>query len=376
MSIPDGMRDLIFGEARLTEELLSKLKNVYENSGYEPIMTPAVEYYDVFGTGSVIRQENMYKMTDTNGHLIVLRADNTMPIARVSATKLKGVEMPLKIYYNQNVYRTNTDFSGKKRENIQSGVEYIGANGIKSDLICLITAFDALESLGRDFKIEIGHVGFFNALISEITGDEKEIKMIRSYVDKKNTVSLNTLRGIPSIEKIRALPLLYGGSEVFKEAYDLAGSNKKAATAVEYTERLFNALDLAGYGKNLLVDMGIVQEMDYYTGVVFRGYMDKAGESILGGGRYDDLLSNFGHDIPAIGFGINVSGIADVMISEGKAFEGRKMTVVHFTNETLPSAVKYKNNNPFSELSPFESYEKTSKYAYEKGYDVIDAGNI
>jgi len=373
-NIPDGTRDLIFAEAELVTDTLNNLQTIYEKSGFRRVVTPTVEYYGVFEKSSAISQENMYKLTDTNGKLIVLRADNTMPIARVVSTKLRAEEMPLKVYYDQNVYRLNGDYSGKRRENVQSGVEYIGVGGIKSDIVCLLTAMEALSSFGRDFKIEIGHVGFFNALIEGMTDDRSEIDRIRSYVDRKNTVLLESI-DLPSMEKIRALPLLYGDGDIFERARELAAGNDKALACLAYVEELYKALAATGYGDNLLVDMGMVQEMDYYTGIVFRGYIEGAGESVLGGGRYDGLMENFGFASPAIGFAINVSEAVDVLLRSKAKESGRGGAVLHFDKDDLPTAIRSKGafeaSGIICELSPFEDYEQTEAYAKKNGMKVM-----
>ncbi|MBE6564914.1 MAG: ATP phosphoribosyltransferase regulatory subunit [Ruminococcaceae bacterium] len=373
-NIPDGTRDLIFSEAELVSDTLKTLQGIYEKNGFRRVMTPAIEYYGVFEKSSAISQENMYKLTDTNGKLIVLRADNTMPIARVASTKLRAETLPLKLCYDQNVYRLNGDYSGKRRENIQSGVEYIGVGGIKSDIVCLLTAMEALASFGRDFKIEIGHVGFFNALIEGMTDDREEIDRIRSYVDRKNTVSLDLI-DLPSMEKIRALPLLYGDGEIVARAKELAAGNEKALACLAYVEELYEALAATGYRDNLLVDMGMVQEMDYYTGIVFRGYIEGAGESVLGGGRYDGLMENFGFASPAIGFAINVSESVDVLLRARAKESGRSGVVLHFEKNDLPTAIRskgaFENSGILCELSPFEDYGQTEEYAKKNGMKVM-----
>lgn len=384
MNIPDGTRDILWDEAELYGEIQGKLSDVYRSGGFRPIITPALEYYDVFDySGQAIPQEEMYKLTDSNGRLIVLRADNTTPSARIAATRLRMMKPPYKLYYNQNVYRINTDFSGKRSETLQSGIEIIGSEGVKSDLACISTAFDALASLGIEYKIEIGHVGFYNAIIEELPISEDEKKLVRGYVDAKNAVSLELLhKNIPdeSFDKIRRIPLLYGGEEVFEEALGLAEDNKEARAAVEYVSGLFTVLKNAGYGDRVMVDMGMIHKIDYYTGVVFAGYVDGAGEPVLKGGRYDNLIANFteksgesmGASIPATGFAINVCLVADALGRKKTREESRKPDcVIHFSVETFAKAEKlreeYAASGKCAELSCFETFEETYEYAKSAG---------
>ncbi len=319
MNIPEGTRDIIYDDALVYEDISQRLSSVYAKNGFRPVMTPAVEYYDVFGfEGQPISQESMYKFTDMSGRLIVLRADNTTPLARVAATKLRSAQLPQKICYNQNIYRINSEHSGRRNEILQSGVEIIGAAGIKSDIICLAVALEALRSLGVDFKIEIGTVGFYNALIKELDLSEKETDIVREYVDTKNTVSLDLMKRRNGFEKIKRLPMLYGGEEVFDEAYSIAGDNAEAIEALDYIKKLYGALASSGYADNIMIDLGLVHKIDYYTGVVFRGYIEGAGEAVLSGGRYDNLINHFGYNAVATGFAINVGLCADTIIKNMK----------------------------------------------------------
>jgi len=362
-NIPDGTRDIIYGEATLYTEIFDKFSEVYENAGFKQIITPAIEYYDVFDyAGQSIKQEEMYKLTDNNGRLIVLRADNTTPAARVAATRLRNNGLPQKLYYNQNVYRITGDYSGKRNEIFQSGVEIIGCNGIKNDLICIMTAIDTLKALNIKFKIEIGHVGYFNALMNELQISDDDAELIRLYVNNKNAVSLNVMNKIKDYDRIRRIPFLFGGEEVFAESEKLAGDNEEALQALNYVRELYELLTAAGYGDNIMIDMGIVHQIDYYTGVVFGGYIEGAGEPVLTGGRYDNLINNFDYNVPATGFAINVCLVADAMknnIGDAKSNE----YIIHFTSDNINEAVKFHQAHSNSEYSGFDCYDETVNYA-------------
>lgn len=378
-TIPEGTRDLLYAEVQLYDRITDSLTKIYELSGFKKIQTPVVENYDLIATvNPSVEQENLYKLTDNTGRLLAIRPDNTTPIARVAATKLRNETLPQKLYYNQNIYRINGDYSGKRNEILQSGIELIGAVGLKADLLCIITALEALKSLNLKCKLEIGHVGFFNALLNELNLDEDEALMVRNFVESKNFVSLNMYEKNLQIEKIRRLPLLFGNDEVLLEAYRLAGENKEAVEALDYVKKLYQLLVDAGYGEYIMIDMGIVHKFDYYTGAVFRGYIENAGEPVLKGGRYDRLLANFEYDVPATGFAINVCAVADAFIKTSSLPELHKSdAIVHYDEKTFGAAIKvkkmYSEKNMICELSAFESREETYKYAAETNIpEVID----
>ena len=376
---PEGTRDLLYAEAELYDDLTRLFSKNYEMSGFRKVETPVIENYDLItAIDRSINQENLYKLTDNTGHLLALRPDNTTPIARIAATKLRNAELPQKLYYNQNIYRINTDYSGKRNEILQSGIELIGESGLKADLLCIMTALEALKSLGLKCKLEIGHVGFFNALLKELDLDDEEAATVRNFVEMKNFVSLNMFDKNLQNEKIRKLPLLYGDHEVFGEAAELASGNKEANDALNYVKKVYDLLDNAGYADEIMVDMGIVHKFDYYTGIVFRGYIESAGEPVLKGGRYDNLISAFGYDLPATGFAINVCAVADAIMKQlGFRKKESSKVIVHYDESTFRTAIKIKEEfmreNISCELSSFETSEEMYKYAEKMNISrVID----
>ena len=113
------------------------------------------------------------------------------------------------------------------------------------------------------------------------------------------------------------MPNLFGGIEVLDEVESLTG-NVRVLGATAYLRRLYQALDEAGYGDRIMIDLGLVHEMDYYTGIMFRGYIGGAGAAILAGGRYNALCAKFGKDMPAGGFGIDVESVADSLAGQSR----------------------------------------------------------
>ncbi len=361
-SVPDGMRDLIYDDAALLNATVKKLEEVYERNYYRPVITPGIEFLEVLDCGA-ISADTMYKLSDTSGRLIALRADNTTPIARIAATKLgeDTKKIPQKIYYSQDVFRCDKDYTGRRNEIRQSGVEIIGPGGLKSDICAISTALEALEAIGLPYKLEIGHVVFYNSLVDELDMTSEEKEELRRYVEAKNYVSLSFLKDSGAddgengkksekrkelYDRIRKVPLLFGNEEVFGKAKAVAGSNENASAAVEYVKNLYDIMQSAGYTNEIMVDFGIVHEIDYYTGIVFRGYVEGAGEAVLSGGRYDGFISNFGKDIPATGFAINVSAVSDALMKINKKNEKdevRNDVLIYFEPEDFPRARRFRS---------------------------------
>ena len=394
-NIPDGMRDMIGKETEPAAKLGQKLCGLYAKRGFEKAQTPALEYYDVFNFKSqTIPEENMFKLTDKSGRLVVLRPDNTTPMARIAATRLKNAPLPIKLYYNQNVYRVSHGYSGKRCEFTQTGIEIIGGDRKKTDIEALITAIRTLREISAFFggnikyNLEIGHAGFCKALLDSMDLERSELETVRRYVGAKSFSALDfgfdESDGAKkaALEKIRQLPRLYGSKEVLDKAREISQNNEKALDAVNYISEILDILEINGLSENVSVDMAIVNDMEYYTGLVFRGYIEYAGEPVLGGGRYDNLLSNFDIDAPATGFGVNLSVIADKLTrAVGTSEKNQKTVLVHYSDAKLLSrAVNYiENCGDVCTLSCFESLEAALEYAKSAGIEKtveITSGGI
>lgn len=319
---PPGTRDYLFEECAAAKAIERSVTAVFEAKGYQEVMTPGIEYYDMFTqAGSGIPQEQLYKLVGTGGRILVLRPDTTLPIARMVGARLKDAEMPIRLFYTQNVFRVSPLMCGSMDEIIQSGIELIGQSGAGADLEVISTAVQALGSLHiENFRIELGHAGFFKALVSELNVDDQAREQIRLSIESKNFALLGQLlddveesRGVRAI---RGLPRLFGGREVFAQAAKLCGGNKKAEKSLNYLEDTYNKLVETGFEGSISVDLGLVHRNDYYTGLVFRGYIEGSGVTVLSGGRYDRLLSEFGVDLPATGFAIENSALIPLMLEK------------------------------------------------------------
>jgi ATP phosphoribosyltransferase regulatory subunit len=282
--------------------------------GFSPLETPTLEYYDVFdGIPGGLDQTEMYKLFDSDGRILVMRPDLTIPMARVTATRLAGAVFPLRFCYRGQVFRTRQNFGGMRHEWTQCGVEIIGGDPGRADLDCLEAAVSVLlESGASRPKLELGQADFFKGLAEELSLDEAETELIRGYIEKK---SFGNVQGYlknrekplkPSgMEALMDLPWLFGGPEVLKKAR-VHTRHPKAAAALDQLEALYAALRRMGLGEYLSFDLGMVHQLGYYTGIIFRGYVKGAGDCVLSGGRYDRLLDRFGMDKKAVGFGVNV----------------------------------------------------------------------
>ena len=331
-----------------------------------------MEFYDLFlQSGNPMPQESMLKIIDRSGKIMVMRPDCTTPIARVAATKLKAVPLPQRLYYDQTVFRSGQEHKGGSSEIAQCGVELIGAAGRKADLEMVAMAVDALRACGlKQFHIELGHVGFFRDLAGRMDMPAEAMEQMRVLIEGKNFAALGDMlepyAGQSASTALRRLSRLFGGAEVLDEAERLTGGS----SALTYLRKLYTELAQAGYGAYIRFDMGLVHQIDYYTGVVFRGYVEGAGDAVLSGGRYDRLVEAFGRRAPATGFAVDVDAVAGCLPSREPP---RVKFLVHFGGGELSRALKAVDEHAVGtcELSPCENLDETERLAREKGAGAV-----
>jgi len=324
--IPEGTRDILFNECYSKIEIENLLRDVYKTYGYHEIISPTLEFYDVFNMNNQpISQEKMYKLFDNRGRILVLRADMTTPIARIAATKIKKEMFPMKLCYSQNIFRVNEILNGKLSEFTQSGVEILGVEGIRGDVEAIYTGIEALKKIGlKDFKIEIGDSIFFKELTENINLDESKKETLRLLIQNKNISALKEFleNNKENIDKnislvLERLPELFGGKEVITQTRELL-NNLDNITSLRCIENVYEVMEKLGLSKYIAIDLGMVQNLNYYSGLIFRGYCMEVGDSILSGGRYDRLIENFGENLPATGFAINVDIVLEALRVQGK----------------------------------------------------------
>ncbi len=324
---PDGVSDILFAACAKKRALEADLRTWFTLSGYRELETPTLEFYDVFGgDNALIRQEQMYKMTDAQGRLMVLKPDMTIPVARVAATQFKNPSWPMKCFYVGNTFSADEIGGGRQNEFTQAGVEILGTNTPEADAEVLATAVRAVLATGlAEFQIDVGQVEFFRGIMEESGLLPVEIEEVRGLIDRKDFVGVEEVVGrhdIPIHLKtlILDLPKLFGSKEIIQR---LEGQKigARANAALENLRRVLEILEDRGVDRYVSVDLGMVQSLNYYTGIVFRGYTHGVGFPILSGGRYDNLVSRFGLDCPATGFSLGVNMILmalDRQHQEGK----------------------------------------------------------
>ncbi len=373
---PEGTKDLLFAECIVRRNIEKTLLKIFKGRGYYEIITPGIEFFDVFSLNSrYFPQEMLYKMTDSKGRLLVMRPDSTMPIARVVATRLKDAVLPLKLCYNQSVYRNEAALKGRSDETAQAGIELIGSQLKMADLEVISTAVDSLKAFGMEFSLELGHIGIFKELVSRLEVTDKEKEKIRKLIESKNFPALNDMLdsyGSSFVtEALKKLPALFGGEEVFEKAEELIPDEKIKHILDELREVYMDTVELCGNEGNITVDLGLVNKTDYYTGLIIKGYLQGHGDEVISGGRYDKLISEFGCDVPAVGFAVDVNAISKLIEKGGILPSVPRIDAVVFAEEgfevqAIKTAQNLREQGMTVENALFSDIESVREYAKEK----------
>ncbi|CCO09234.1 ATP phosphoribosyltransferase regulatory subunit [Desulforamulus hydrothermalis] len=308
-----GVRDMLPAEAHRLRNLKEAFCDLVTGWGYREVVTPSFEYIENLASEE-IQEDKFFKFLDRQGHLMALRPDMTRPIARLVATRMKGIAPPLRLFYLANVFNYEQPQVGRQREFCQAGVELLGASSPEADaeVVALVTEYLRQSGLG-DFQISIGHVGIFHGLVKQLGLPKEVAQELKDALGNKDFVKVEKFLASHAAtpeEARRALDLieLRGGPAVLDKAAELAQEGP-AADAVENLRQLYQGLTCYGLAGHITLDLGLLRGLDYYTGLVFEGYTVAMGFPICGGGRYNQLLAHFGYPMPATGFAVNLERV-------------------------------------------------------------------
>ena len=357
--MPVGMRDLFPADSRKKEALKKKIRKVFTDYGYQEIETPLIEFYSTYRDAfASIKEEEMYKFVDESGKILALRTDMTLPIARLCASKIVDMELPFRFSYCSDVYKVRQSFAGKRNEVTDCGVELIGLDA-SADCEVLGCALDVLEAIGLpSYTLEIGNSDFFRLACSEAGLGREDSMTLADLTDRKAMPELKEwLSGKISDPKIReffaAVPLM-NGRDALDEALRFSFSDS-LRQEVKNLAGVLETLRQAGYPDHIAFDFGKLPYLDYYTGIIFEGYVDGVGTKILSGGRYDGLLKKFGRDLPACGFGVKLDYLLEVLPPEERKV--RKLYYPrHKAAEALMKARMMRQTSPV-EMIPWDKEE-------------------
>ncbi len=322
---PDGFNDTLPSVCAFKKDAESKLRRLFSLHGYEEIETPGYEYCDIYTKPDFVKEEDLYKLTDSKGRLLCARYDGTIPAARYAATLAKD-RLPLRLSYIENMYRFNQTGGGKQSEFTQAGAELMGITGSDSDAEIIAMAIrSALEVGVEDLQVSIGQTGLFEGAVKQMGLDEETALTVRNAIVAKDSVTIDrTAKEKGLSDSDRKILLMFAESSGDTNILaDIKASftEKTALDAIRNLEEILEALEDYGYTKYVSVDLGLLGSEGYYTGVIFKGYTYEVGFPIIGGGRYDRTVGVFGRDMECVGFSLGLSLAITALLRQGLELE-------------------------------------------------------
>jgi ATP phosphoribosyltransferase regulatory subunit len=314
--VPPGTRDVLPDEMRELRALTTRLHEVWDGAGYGEIRTPTLEYEDTLRKGDPRSAVAGFRTFDDHGNVLALRADATIPIARLVANRYADAGGPIKLCYFEHAYRAVKVRSGQPREFLQAGLELIGVPAPAGDAEVIALAVHGLTAAGlRRHRLGLGDGSLYGTLLAELEVPDDEGEGLLESLARRDFVGLTArvdrLGVSPAARELLVrLPQLRGGPEVLDQV------DGPVAPAVENLRGLYELLAERGAEDRVIFDLGLVRDLGYYTGVVFEVYDPAVGFAIGGGGRYDGLLGRFGRDLPAAGVGLDVHRVHVAQLEE------------------------------------------------------------
>ncbi|BAS28654.1 ATP phosphoribosyltransferase regulatory subunit [Limnochorda pilosa] len=324
---PRGVRDLLPGEVRRLSELEDRVAQVFACWGYDPVRTPSYEYEDVLLRAAprddlAAWHQRLFRFFDREGNALALRADMTTPIARLVAGRLRRAPLPLRLCYVEDVFRYEEPQAGRSREFRQAGIELLGSRFPEADAEVVALAVRLLETLGlQGFRLEVGHVDFVRGVLEGFALGPDQERGLREALRRRDYVAYRRQVAEAPLpagarERLLALPTLRGGGDVLNEAAGLAAT-PRAEAALENLSEVWRLLDPHGVQGRVRLDLAMLRDMSYYTGMVLEGLVEDVGYLLVSGGRYDELVGRFGRTVPATGFALGLERLLLALERQG-----------------------------------------------------------
>ena len=291
------------------EKLFFDLKNIYEGFGYKQFKMSKFEEYGVYlENKKFLRSPYVITFTDLNGKLMALKPDVTLSIVKNTKATKQANE---KFYYKESVYRPQ-GATKEFKEISQVGLEFIGDVDGYATLEVLSLAGQTLGAIDKNFVLDVSHLGVVLGLMQEYGIENKD--EVLAYVSSKNVHDLVDYCRQKGIDDAFAqkINLLLSAKGCFCEVLAVAkqvATNDVSKQAADELQIVCNSFEQMGFGDKVRLDFSIINDTDYYNGIVFVGYVSKAPSLVLSGGRYDKLAGKFA-DVSALGFALYLNELA------------------------------------------------------------------
>ncbi len=300
------------------EKAVFALRSLYRAYGYLPFKMSKFEEYELYVRNKdFLVSDRIITFNDTNGKLMALKPDVTLSIIK-NTTDAAGVKQ--KVYYNENVYRVS-DSTHQYKEILQTGLECVGDIDSYDLYETVLLAAKSLDQISSDFVLDVSHLGILTAVLDETGGDDTFRHSAAECISSKNKHDLQKLClacdiRVENTEKLIQFIDIYGEMRSVLTRLDPLCQSKEARDALNELKTLADLLSDTPYADRIRFDFSIVNNMNYYNGIVFRGFLSGICEGVLAGGQYDKLLRRMGRKSGAVGFALYLDLLEDLQKQE------------------------------------------------------------
>ena len=287
------------------EQAVFALRSLYRQYGYIPYKMSKFEEYEYYiRNKDFLISDRIITFNDTNGKLLALKPDVTLSIIR-NCQDQPGCRQ--KVCYNENIYRVS-DSTGQYKEILQAGLECIGDIDLYDIFETVSLAARSLQLISEDFILQISHMGLLSGLLDYVCPDSGFRQRAIGYIARKDAHDLIRLCGEFGVEGEKTALLsefvtVYGNrSRVIERLRELCGAI--VPETLEEMSALSGLLDMLPGNERIIFDFSVVNNMNYYSGIVFNGFLSGISDGVLAGGQYDKLMNKLGRNSGAIGFAL------------------------------------------------------------------------
>jgi ATP phosphoribosyltransferase regulatory subunit len=314
IGLPAGYRDFMFADAELRRRIENEFASVFSSAGFREVIPSAVEYLDLYARGNQGIRERAMRFLDREDNLLALRADFTPAVARIVAAHSREMPRPVRVWYSGPVFRKTDRHRGQYQEFSQIGAELIGGDPPAADVEILDIALQCLSRSGfPDACVHVNHAGIFRGLVNSLGLKQSDLAEVRSAIDRKDMRALGVRLEELGVDgtvraQVNTLSRTVGDSRALGAAASSI-DNEESRDAIASLESL--ASRLPRWRDRITFDLTEIDEMEYYTGVMYTFLSPAHSVEVGRGGRYDSLMREFGVDLPAVGFSFSMDSLGE-----------------------------------------------------------------
>ena len=288
------------------EKAVFKLRQLFGKYGYAPYKMSKFEEYELYVRNKeFLVSDSIISFTDTNGKLMALKPDVTLSIIKNTKDICGYVK---KLYYNENVYRVAKGTHSYK-EIMQTGLECLGEIDIYNIYEVLMLACESLKTISDDCVLDISHLGILSDVMERLDTSDAVKKELLKCVSEKNTHEITSICNSNNISSkktdiLKRIVSTYGCPDIVLDMLESIPDGYIENNKIDELKTLCDSLDSNGYKNMIRIDFSLINDMNYYNGIVFKGFVESIPNGVLSGGQYDKLMNKMGKNSRAIGFAV------------------------------------------------------------------------